>query len=200
MPKFNACVWLLLCLLSTAPMASAETVLILGDSISAAYGIPHEQGWVALLQRKLAGGTVVNASISGETTDGALARLPGLLAKQKPDVVVVELGGNDGLRGFQIPRLRDNLAQLVQLSQDAGARVLLVGMKIPPNYGMRYTSDFYESYTLTAKKFGVPLVPFMLDGVATRPELMQDDRLHPRAEGQQRLLDNVWPYLQPLLR
>lgn len=204
LPKFNLrallLVWMIFGCAGAAPAAAPHTVLVLGDSISAAYGIPRESGWVALLQRRLDGSTVVNASISGETTEGALARLPALLAKQKPDVVVVELGGNDGLRGFQIQRFRDNLAQLVQLSQQAGARVLLVGMKIPPNYGLRYTSDFYESYTLTAKKFGVPLVPFILDGVATDPELMQEDRLHPRAEGQQKLLENVWPHLQPLLR
>jgi len=192
--------WLCLFFLVQTPAALAHTVLILGDSISAAYGIPQDSGWVALLQRKLQGSTVINASISGETTEGALARLPALLEKQKPDVVVVELGGNDGLRGFQIQRLRDNLAHLVQLSQQAGARVLLVGMKIPPNYGPRYTADFYESYALVARQFGVPLVPFLLDGVATNPELMQEDRLHPRAQGQQKLLDNVWPYSQPLLR
>jgi len=186
-------------LLDTAQAAQTHTILVLGDSISAAYGIPRESGWVALLQRKLAGSSVINASISGETTQGALARLPALLDKQRPDIVVVELGGNDGLRGFQIQHFRDNLAQLVQLSQKAGARVLLIGIRIPPNYGPRYTSDFYESYALTAKKFSVPLVPFILDGVAAQPELMQEDRLHPRAEGQQQLLDNVWPYLKPLL-
>lgn len=191
--------WIIACLLALPGALHAHTVLVLGDSISAAYGIPRERGWVALLQQKLSDSTVINASISGDTTDGGLARLPPLLQKQRPDIVIIELGGNDGLRGFQIDRIRANLDQLVQLSQHAGARVLLVGMKIPPNYGLRYTSDFYESYTRAAKKFGVPLVPFLLEGIATDPELMQEDRIHPRVEGQQKLLDNIWPFLQPLL-
>lgn len=182
-------------------------VLVLGDSLSAAYGIPRESGWVALLQQKLATqnlpngkvGSVVNASISGETTDGGLARLPALLQKHRPDIVVIELGANDGLRGFQIRRLRDNLEQLIQLSRAANARVLLVGIKIPPNYGLRYTSDFHESFTLLAKQYDVPLVPFLLEGVATDPALMQDDRLHPRAEAQPKILETVWPYLSKLL-
>lgn len=182
-----------------APLAGAQTVLVLGDSISAAYGIARERGWVALLQEKLPEHTVINASISGETTEGGRNRLPALLARHRPDIVIVELGGNDGLRGFQIRRIRDNLDQMVSLSQQAGARVLLAAIKIPPNYGPRYTAEFYESFTLTAKRFDIPLAPFILDGVATRPELMQDDGLHPTAEAQPRLLANIWPYLQPLL-
>jgi acyl-CoA thioesterase I len=191
--------WIIACLLAAPAAVQAHTVLVLGDSISAAYGIPRERGWVALLQQKLPDSKVINASISGDTTDGGVARLPTLLQKQRPDIVIIELGGNDGLRGFQIQRIRDNLARMVQLSQDAGARVLLVGMKIPPNYGLRYTSEFYESYTLTAQKFDIPLVPFILQDIATDPEMMQDDRIHPRAEGQQKLLDNVWPHLKALL-
>lgn len=191
--------------------ATAPTVLVLGDSLSAAYGIPRESGWVALLEQKLAareltngnvaGGSiaVVNASISGDTTDGGIARLPALLEKHRPRIVIVELGANDGLRGFQIDRLRHNLERIVQLSQAAGAKVLLVGMKIPPNYGLRYTSDFYESYTLLAHEYDLPLVPFLLLGVATDPELMQGDGLHPRAEAQAKILNNVWPYLQEML-
>lgn len=182
-----------------APAAFAQTVLVLGDSISAAYGIERDSGWVALLQEKLPEHTVVNASISGETTEGGRNRLPALLTKHKPAIVIVELGGNDGLRGFQIRRIRDNLEQLVAQSQAAGARVLLAAIKIPPNYGPRYTAEFYESFTLTAKRFDIPLVPFILDGIATRPELMQDDGLHPTAEAQPQLLANVWPHLQPLL-
>jgi len=177
----------------------AQTILVLGDSLSAAYGIPRERGWVSLLQQRLPNGNVINAGISGDTTDGGLARLPNLLEKHQPDIVILELGANDGLRGFQIQRIRDNLRQLVQLSQRANSKVLLIGSKIPPNYGLRYTSDFYESYTALAHEFKLPLVPFLLDGVATNPELMQDDGLHPRAEGQQRILDNVWKYLQPML-
>ncbi len=185
--------------------AQAHTILVLGDSLSAAYGIPRESGWVALLQKKLAHeqnltrSDVVNASISGDTSKGGLARLPPLLAKHHPDIVVIELGANDGLRGFQIRELRSNLEQLIKLSQQSGAKVLLIGMKMPPNYGLRYTTDFSQSYSLLAQQYGVSLVPFFLDGVATHPELIQADGLHPRAEAQQRLLDNVWPYLQKLL-
>jgi acyl-CoA thioesterase-1 len=187
-----------------AKAAAAPTILVLGDSLSAAYGIPRESGWVALLQQQLTNGNVahtdvVNASISGDTTDGGLARLPALLQKHKPDIVILELGANDGLRGFQIRRLRDNLEKLIQLSQTSNAKVLLIGIKIPPNYGLRYTSDFYESYTLLATQYRIPLVPFLLAGVATDPEMMQDDRLHPRAEAQKKILNNVWPYLQGML-
>jgi acyl-CoA thioesterase-1 len=183
----------------SANAQAAQTILVLGDSLSAAYGIPREHGWVSLLQQKLPNGNVINAGISGDTTDGGLARLPNLLQKHKPTIVVIELGANDGLRGFQIQRIRDNLRQLVQLSLRANSKVLLVGMKIPPNYGLRYTSDFYESYTALAKEFKLPLVPFMLEGVAGNPELMQDDGLHPRADGQQKILANIWKYLQPML-
>lgn len=185
--------------------ASANNgILVLGDSISAGYGIPREQGWVNLLQKRLQqqghDQTVINASISGETTEGGRNRLPALLEKHQPAIVVVELGGNDGLRGFQIERLRANLDAIVQRAQQGKARVLLVGMKIPPNYGLRYTSDFYASFTLTAEKFDIPLVPFLLDGIATHPDMMQDDGIHPSATAQQRLLDNIWPHLSALLR
>ena len=176
-----------------------HTILVLGDSLTAAYGIPRERGWVALLQKQLPNSQVINAGISGDTTDGGLARLPALLQKYKPDITIIELGANDGLRGFQIQRMRDNLAQLITLCQKVNAKVLLVGMKIPPNYGLRYTSDFYETYTLAAKQFNVPLVPFLLDGVATHPELIQEDGLHPNVAAQQKLLANVWEYLQPML-
>lgn len=203
-------IWMIAGLLSLSTGAGAQTIqtqtiLVLGDSLSAAYGIPRESGWVALLQQKLANeqkltkSNVVNASISGDTTGGGLVRLPALLQKHRPNIVLIELGANDGLRGFQIDRLRDNLEQLIQLSQNNKAKVLLLGIKIPPNYGLRYTTDFYESYTRLAHQYDIPLVPFLLDGVAAHPELMQEDGLHPRAEAQQRLLENVWPYLQRLL-
>jgi acyl-CoA thioesterase-1 len=193
--------WMLLLLLLASGFGSAEnrTLLVLGDSLSAAYGIPRERGWVTLLQQKLPNFHVVNAGISGDTTDGGVARLPALLQKHQPDIVIIELGGNDGLRGFQIQRIRDNLAQLVELCQKTNAKVLLAGMKIPPNYGLRYTSEFYANYADIAKKYSVPLVPFLLEGVAAHPELIQDDGIHPRTEAQQKILDNVWPYLQPLL-
>jgi acyl-CoA thioesterase-1 len=189
----------LLLLGSAAGTAETSNLLVLGDSLSAAYGIPRDRGWVALLQQKLPNFHVVNAGISGDTTDGGVARLPALLQKHQPAIVIVELGGNDGLRGFQIPRIRDNLEQMIRLCQKANAKVLLLGMKIPPNYGLRYTSEFYANYTDTAKKYAVPLVPFFLEGVAAHPDLIQDDGIHPREEAQQKLLNNVWPYLQPLL-
>jgi acyl-CoA thioesterase I len=178
-------------------------ILVLGDSLSAAYGIPSELGWVALLNNRLlpqpSGWIVHNASISGETTDGGLRALPGLLTKLKPAVVIIELGANDALRGFPLETTRQNLNQLVELSQKAGSRVLLVGMHIPPNYGPRYTQGFHALFqdVATAKK--VPLVPFLLDGVATDASLMQDDRMHPNEKAQARLLENVWPGLAPLL-
>lgn len=195
--------------LTTATATTTQAILVLGDSLSSAYGIPRESGWVGLLEQKLAQReltngnvartSVINASISGETTEGGLARLPALLQKYKPSLVVIELGANDGLRGFKIDRLRANLEQLIRLSQASGAKVLLVGIKIPPNYGLRYTSDFYESYALLAHEYNIPLVPFLLEGVATDPELMQDDRLHPRAGAQPKILNNMWPYLQKML-
>ncbi len=193
---------------ATQSAASSPTILVLGDSLSAAYGIPRDKGWVSLLQerllqhgsqQKLANSHVVNASISGETTDGGLSRLPVLLQKHNPALAIIELGANDGLRGFQIQRTRDNLAQIISLCQKADAKVLLVGIKIPPNYGLKYTSDFYETYSLAAKQFNVPLVPFLLDGVATDPGLMQNDGLHPRAEAQAKILNTVWKYLEPML-
>ena len=202
-------VWLLIALLSpfgatAAAVASADSILVLGDSISAGYGIPQDRGWVTLLQQRLRQRgldyAVVNASISGETTDGGRRRLAKLLQTHQPKLVIVELGGNDGLRGFQLERLRENLAFIIEQSRQAGAKVLLVGMKIPPNYGLRYTSGFYASFTDTAKQFDVPLVPFLLEGIATHPELMQDDRIHPNTAAQPQLLDNVWPLLEPMLR
>jgi acyl-CoA thioesterase-1 len=197
-----AILWLPLSLSNVAAAATSD-ILIVGDSISAGYGLPRERGWVTLLQNRLQqqgiNHTVINASISGETTEGGRNRLPALLEKYRPAIVVVELGGNDGLRGFQIDRLRSNLNEMVQNAQAIGAKVLLLGMKIPPNYGLRYTSDFYASFTTAAQKFDVPLVPFFLEGVAAHPELIQEDGIHPTADAQARLLENVWPYLKPLL-
>lgn len=192
---------------TAAPQGTAS-IMVLGDSISAAYGIDTRASWVTLLERYLknrdpaatgARYRVINASISGETTDGALARLPALLKKYHPAIVIIELGGNDGLLGHPIAHFRHNLERLAVLSQQSGARVLLVGMHIPPNYGTRYTRAFYESYGLTAQKLHIPLVPFLLQGVATKPALMQADGIHPKAEAQQTLLQNVLPYLNKLL-
>lgn len=183
--------------------AAAGTVLIVGDSISAAFGLDTRVGWVSLLEQRMKqeGFTdkVVNASISGDTSAGGQARLPALLAEHKPELVILELGGNDGLRGQQPTQLQQNLASMIDRSRQAGAKVLLLGMQIPPNYGPRYTNAFKEVYTTLAEEKKVPLVPFFLEGVGGVPELMQADGLHPAAAGQNRLLENVWPTLKPLL-
>jgi acyl-CoA thioesterase-1 len=186
--------------------ASAETpvVLVFGDSISAGYGLPRvEQGWVALLQAKLKdqgyGYEVVNASVSGETTAGGLARLPRALGLHHPVVLILELGGNDGLRALPIPQMRTNLTQMIDLATAAGAHVLLLGMRIPPNYGAQYTEQFAAVYADLARAKHVALVPFLLNGIALTPALMQADGIHPDEAGQPRLLDNVWPALAPLL-
>ena len=177
-------------------------MLVLGDSLSAAYGIRLEQGWVALLQDRLKargyGHRVVNASSSGETTGGALARLPRALERHRPAVVVIELGGNDGLRGLPIADVRANFESLIRLSRDSGANVLLIGMRIPPNYGATYTRTFHDLFGELAAKHRLPLVPFFLDGIALDDSLMLEDGLHPNAAAQPKLLEMVWPKLEPL--
>ncbi len=175
----------------------------MGDSISAAYGIQRDAGWVALLDARLSETAspwqVVNASISGETTGGGLARLPKALEAHDPEIVIIELGGNDGLRGYPVSRIRENLDKLVALAVAGGRRVLLLGMRIPPNYGPRYTSAFEAMYRDVAKAHDVRFVPFILEAVALNPGLMQDDGIHPTAEAQPKLLDSVWPELQRVL-
>jgi acyl-CoA thioesterase-1 len=182
---------------------AAQRILVFGDSLSAAYGIELEDGWVALLQERLrAQGRphqVTNASVSGETTAGGRARLPELLAREAYTLVVIELGGNDGLRGLSLAQTEGNLRAMIEAARAAGAQVLLVGMRLPPNYGATYTEAFAAIYPKLAREFDVALVPFLLDGVATDPALMQPDRIHPRAQAQSRLLDTVWPVLVPLL-
>ncbi len=189
-------------LAAQTPM-EAKTILVIGDSISAGYGIQRNQGWVALLESRVAAlqppHKVVNASISGDTTGGALARLPRTLEIHKPDVVIIELGGNDALRGYPVERIESNLDAMTGLAKDAGASVVVVGMEIPPNYGARYTRAFHAIYADVAKRTGAALVPFLLDGVATDDALMQADGIHPTAAAQERLLDNVWPALKSLL-
>lgn len=174
-----------------------------GDSLSASYGIPREQGWVSLLDKKLSHEKpryrVVNASISGETTSGGLRRIGAALAENKPAIVILELGANDGLRGLSVKEMRDNLAEIIEQCRKAKARVLLVGMKIPPNYGIHYTKEFTDTYPSLADKYKLPLVSFLLDGVAGNPDLTQQDGLHPVAAAQPRILDNVWPALKSLL-
>lgn len=180
-----------------------HTLLVLGDSISAAYGMDLEQGWVTLMGRRLAaersGWQVVNASISGDTTDGGLRRLPQLLESHQPAMVLIELGGNDGLRGFPIQRMRDNLSAMVQQAQARGAQVALLSMAIPPNFGKRYTDLFTASFEHVAESTGATLVPFILDGIATDSQLMQADGIHPTAAAQPMIVDNVYPWLEPLI-
>lgn len=192
-------------LLAATGWAQAATVVVFGDSISAAYGMDVDKGWVAKLQQRLereAPGhhKVINASVSGETTAGGVLRLPKVLAQYQPDVLVLELGGNDGLRGQPPALMAKNLTAMIGQARRQGARVLLAGMRIPPNYGKAYTEAFAGVFPKVAKAEGVPLVPFLLEGVGGNPDLMQEDGIHPNARAQQRLLDNVWPALRPLIR
>ncbi len=192
-------------LLSTPPSAwaSGRTILVFGDSLSAAHGLRPEQGWVALLAKRLQSQgyryRIVNASVSGETTTGGLQRLPHALHAYHPAILILELGANDGLRGLPLALAAHNLASMVRLARAAHARVLLLGIEIPPNYGPRYTRQFAALYPRLARQFHVPLVPFLLAHVALDPRLMQADGLHPNARGEPRVLDTVWPYLRRLL-
>jgi len=185
-------------------VASDHTILVLGDSLSAALGIRPEQGWVALLAQRLQaqgyGYQIVNASVSGETTSGGLERLPRALQLHQPGTVILELGANDGLRGLPVDETRENLAHMVRLSRAAGARVLLVGMRIPPNYGPRYTEAFARMFPELASQYHLPLVPFLLEKVALDPTRMQQDGMHPNARGEPPVLYTLWPYLKPLLK
>jgi acyl-CoA thioesterase-1 len=185
--------------------AATPVILVFGDSISAGYGLPRvEQGWAALLQAKLKqegyGYEVVNASVSGETTAGGLARLPRALNLHHPAVVLLELGGNDGLRALPVAQMRENLARMAELAATAGAKVLLLGMRIPPNYGPEYTAEFSRVYADLARDQKLPVVSFLLNGIAQKPDLMQADGIHPNQAGQPKLLDAVWPALKPLLQ
>mgnify|MGYP000001576460 FL=1 len=191
--------------LCLAPMlASAKTIMIVGDSLSAGYGLQPQQGWVQLLQNRLEQQypkqhKVVNASVSGETTSGALARLPKLLQAHRPHVVVIELGGNDGLRGQPPQMIQKNLAQLIEKSQQAKAKVVLFGMKIPPNYGTAYSKAFEGSYQTVSRQYRVKLLPFFMEGVAGNRSLMQNDQIHPNAKAQPALLNNAYPYIKSSL-
>lgn len=180
-------------------------LVVYGDSLSAAYGIPRETGWVALLEKRLARAgmiswRVVNASVSGETTAGGLTRLPGVLAAHRPRIVILELGANDGLRGLPVARTAENLEAMTRLVQKSRAAPLLIGMRVPPNYGAAYAEDFQALYPRAAKRTKARLAPFLLEGMAQRRELFQADNLHPVAAAQPILLDNVWPTLLPLLQ
>lgn len=188
---------------ATSAYSASKTVLVLGDSLSAEYGIPRGAGWVTLLEKRIKAeridADIVNASISGETTSGGKARLPALLEQHRPSVVVLELGGNDGLRGLPLSAAESNLRSMITQAQNAKAKVLLVGMQIPPNYGREYTEKFSAIYKKLSQDTKIPLVPFLLEGVATQPQLFQADRIHPVAEAQPIMLNNIWPQLKSLL-
>lgn len=184
-------------------MGAGQTIVVVGDSLSSGYGIGAEQSWVAMLEDRLRsegyGHNVVNASIAGDTSAGGLARLPRLLEQHDPDLVVIELGGNDGLRGHPVATLRDNLAKMIERSRESGAEVLLAGIQIPPNYGGSYTDALAAVYPELAQRYDVPLVEFLLEGVALNDELMQPDGIHPNAAGQEVVFANVWSVLGPML-
>lgn len=183
--------------------SASNTVLVLGDSISAEYGISRGSGWVSLLEQRLQEegieARIVNASVSGETTSGGRTRLPALLKQHRPNVVVLELGGNDGLRGLPLNAAESNLREIIRQSQQANARVLLVGMRIPPNYGRAYTERFFGMYAKLARETKSPLVPFLFEGMAENQQFFQSDRIHPTASAQPIMLNNIWPHLKPLL-
>lgn len=208
MAKFNRFLRYSVILIVTMLMTSvlhAKTIMILGDSISAGYGLQKEQGWVHLLQQRLnqkypKQHQVINASVSGETTSGALARLPKLLTTHQPDIIVIELGGNDGLRGQPPQQIQQNLSKLVQLSKQHRAKVIIFGMKIPPNYGKAYSQAFENNYSTVAKQHQVALLPFFLEGVATQRQLMQQDLIHPNAQAQPKLLNLAWKYIDASLK
>jgi acyl-CoA thioesterase I len=192
----------MLCLPLTAYAGGA--ILVYGDSLSAAYGLAQDAGWPALLQARLKQRkmdyTVINASISGETTSGGAARIAAALKAQRPKVIIIALGANDGLRGLPLEQMRANLRQMLRLSKQSGGRVLLVGMRLPPNYGDAYARQFAQVYADLAREYRTALAPFLLEGVADRRELFQADNLHPIAEAQPMILDNLWPALAPLLQ
>jgi acyl-CoA thioesterase-1 len=190
-----------------ARAAASPSILVLGDSLSAEYGLKRGSGWVSLLDARLAqtktSAKVVNASISGDTTSGGRSRLPALLAQHKPGIVVIELGGNDALRGLPLAMTRDNLTAMAQAAKASGAKVLIAGMQLPPNYGRKYGDEFAALFATVAKAEGAALVPFLLKGVADGPQaetMFQADRIHPVAAAHPLILDNVWPVLKPMLR
>ena len=195
---------LLMLAASGSAYSAPKTVLVLGDSLSAEYGLSRGSGWVALLEQKLKNekieAKIVNASISGETTSGGRTRLPALLTQHRPDVVIIELGANDGLRGQPVAAAEANLRAMIEQSHKTSARVLLVGMRMPPNYGRSYTENFFNMYKKLSTQFKAPLVPFMLEGVADKPSMFQSDRLHPAAAAHPIILANIWPQFQALVK
>ncbi len=192
---------LVISLFSTTLMA--KSIVVLGDSISASYGLDSNNGWVALLQQKLDKQkkpyTIFNESISGDTTAGGLARIENVLALYKPELLILELGANDGLRGLSLKAMKSNLAKIIKRSDEEGAKVLLLSMRIPPNYGKRYVDMFYNTYSQLSKELNIPFVPFILEDVALMEELMQKDGLHPNERAQPIIADKIWQHLHPLL-
>jgi acyl-CoA thioesterase-1 len=189
--------------LGSAAACAAQTIVVVGDSLSSGYGLGAAPSWVAILEERLAQEayeyTVVNASIAGDTSSGGLSRLPGLLSRHQPDIVIIELGGNDGLRGQPVGLLRENLSRMIELVLASGAKALLTGIQMPPNYGRAYTEQFAAVYAALAEEHDIALVEFLMEGVALNPLRMQPDRVHPNAAGQQPMLENVWPVLKDLL-
>ncbi|WP_442793392.1 arylesterase [Paraburkholderia sp. HP33-1] len=189
---------------ANAPEPAKPVIVVLGDSISAEYGLPRDTGWVALMRQRLAEEridySVANASISGDTTSGGRARLPALMERLKPSIVIVELGANDALRGVPLSTTEDNLRTIIEQAQQGHAKVVLVGMYVPPNYGPDYTQKFHGLYGELSKEFHLPLVPFLLAGIVDKPDMFQADQLHPTQQAQPALLNNVWPAVKPLLR
>ena len=196
--------WLIVLLLGAPSLAEAATIMVFGDSLSSAYGLQRDQGWTTLLQQRLTEKKldyrIANASISGETTFGGRNRIDAALKTHRPSIVIIALGGNDGLRGLGIDAMRANLEALVRASRKSGARVLLVGMHMPPNFGLAYTEKFQQTFRAVAARERVPLVPFLLEGFAERQDLFQPDGIHPAAPAQALVLENVWKGLQPLLK
>ena len=205
MPRALRTLSLFIALLGPLSLVAAEkSILVYGDSLSAAYGIAQARGWVALLAQRVARElpqySVANASVSGETSAGGLSRLPKALAQHRPAVVIVELGANDGLRGLPVAQMKANLGAIIEGAQHAGARVVLVGMKLPPNYGPDYTRAFEGAYTELARRYRTALVPFLLEGFAQKPEMFQPDGIHPTEAAQPLMAEQVWRALQPLLK
>ena len=188
---------------ANTPEATKPVIVVLGDSISAEYGLPRDTGWVALMRQRLASEridySVANASISGDTTSGGRARMPELMLRLKPSIVIVELGANDALRGVPLSTTEDNLRTIIEQAQQGHAKVLLIGMYVPPNYGLDYTQKFHGLYGQLSHEFHVQLVPFLLAGIADKPDMFQADQMHPNQQAQPVLLNNVWPTLKPLL-
>lgn len=188
---------------SASAYSAPKTVLVVGDSLSAEYGLTRGAGWVALLEQKLKSekidANIVNASISGETTSGGRARLPALLSAHKPEIVVIELGANDGLRGLPVDAASTNLREMITMAHKQRAKVMLIGMRMPPNYGRAYTERFFGMFASLSKEYKAPLVPFMLEGVADKPALFQADRLHPSAQAHPIILNNIWPTFSKLI-